>query len=118
MADGSEVASAVIVIAAPGHVMPDGADPSTEEGVRAWAEIIHPKFAALDVAGLLIAQGYDTMLSMRHLDVETLCDDYSLKEGHAKLFHAAAQAVCRSLGYVVSSGITTTGGHGVRRVRG
>ena len=82
--------------------MPLGKDPNTDDGVTAWVNSIHPKFAAMGLADKLLTEGYDTVLSVSMLDDEELRDEFDLNKGHAKLFAAASRAVCRTLGYTVS----------------
>ena len=99
MPDGGEVAVAVVV-ALPGHTMPLNADPATEAGFTAWVNSIHPKFVEHGLADKLIEEGYDTVASTLHLDEDELRVDFDAKTAHARQFVAAAQAVCRALGYI------------------
>ena len=75
--------------------MPEGADVSTEEGLRAWVDSVHPAFASSHLADRLIAERYDRIASVYHINETQLIDAFNVKEGHAVQF-------CLALG-----GITT-----------
>ena len=95
MADGGEVAAAVVV-ALPGHMMPPNADPTTEAGFTAWVNSIHPKFVEQGLADKLIEEGYDSVATSLHVDEDELRSVFDMKTAHARVFVAAAQAVCRA----------------------
>ena len=85
--------------------MPQGADPNTEAGVRAWVDSIHPKFITMGLSDKLIAEDCDTVLAVTLLDEATLREEFDLGMGHAKLLLAAAHSVALRLGYAVSEPI-------------
>ena len=65
MSDGSEEDSVTRAVPLPGHVMPVGADALTEQGFRDWVGSIHPVFAQMRLADILVEEGYDRTIAWR-----------------------------------------------------
>ena len=72
MSHGSEEGGVVRTMALPGHVMPVGADALTEQGFRDWVGSIHPVFAQMRLADILVEEGYDRMAAATHVDEDVL----------------------------------------------
>ena len=98
MSDGSEEGSVTRAVPLPGHVMPVGADALTEQGFRDWVGSVHPVFAQMRLADILVEGGYDRMAVAMHIDEDVLRGTCGVKRGHATLFMLAALAVHKTLG--------------------
>ena len=73
MSYGSEEGSVTQAVPLPGHVMPVGADALTEQGFRDWVGSIHPVFAQMRLADILVEEGYDRMAVATHINKDVLC---------------------------------------------
>ena len=91
MSNGSGVASR------PGHTLPVGADPNSEDGFTQWVNSIHPAFEATALGKRLIAEGFDSVHDAHLVTVELLRTDFDLKSGHAAKFVEAAHAMQASM---------------------
>ena len=98
MSHGSEEGSSTRAVPLPGHVMPVGSDELTEQGFRDWVGSIHPVFKEMNLADLLVAEGYDRMAVATHVHEDVLRGTCGVKRGHATLFMLAAVAVHNALG--------------------
>ena len=98
MSYGSEEGSVTQAVPLPGHVMPVGADALTEQGFRDWVGSIHPVFAQMRLADILVEEGYDRMAVATHVNEDVLRGTCGVKRGHATLFMLAALAVHKTLG--------------------
>ena len=75
MSYGSEEGSVTRAVPLPGHVMPVGADALvalTEQGFRDWVGSIHPVFAEMRLADILVEEGYDRMAVATHINEDVL----------------------------------------------
>ena len=68
MPNGSEEASVVTATTLQGHMMPIGADASTEQGIRDWVGSVHPVFVETKLADLLIEVAYDRVAVVTSID--------------------------------------------------
>ena len=83
MPNGSEEASVVRATTLQGHMMPVGADASTEQGFRDWVGSVHPVFVEMKLADLLVEMGYesyDRMAVVASIDEETLRESLGSNE--------------------------------------
>ena len=111
MPNGSEEASVARATTLQGHMMPVGADASTEQGFRDWVGSVHPVFVETKPADLLIEMGYDRVAAVASVDEDMLRESFGVKRDHATLFVLAARALHRSLGIRTSAeveSVTTT----------
>ena len=81
----------------PGHTMPVGADPDSEDGFTQWVNSIHPSFEASALGKRLIAEGFDSVHDAHLVTIAILRTDFELKSGHAAKFVEAAHAVQASI---------------------
>ena len=103
MSYGSEEDSGVKTTTLPGHMMPVGADASTEQGFRDWVGSVYPVFVEMKLADLLVEMGYDRVAVVASIDEDMLRESFGVKRGHATWFVLAARAVHRSLGVCTST---------------
>ena len=93
-------------VAVPGHGIPEGVDPSTTAGVRAWvASFGVQAMVDRNYADMLIAEGYETLYSL-DFTVKELTEmgdnaDDAVPAGRAKRLVRGAQAVMKKLGVFV-----------------
>ena len=87
MSDGSEEGSVTRAVPLPGHVMPVGADALTEQGFRDWVGSIHPVFAQMRLADILVEEGYesyDRMAVATHVNEDVLRGTCGVKRGQLR----------------------------------
>ena len=100
MAHGSDGGRDVARSALPGHEMPEGANPNTTKGFKAWVHSIHAEFVADALAEKLVQDGYERVSIATELTVDVLRNDFGVRRGHAGAFANAATAVQVTLGYM------------------
>ena len=84
--EGSVTRAVLRAVPLPGHAMPIGADALTEQGFRDWVGSIHPVFAQMRLADILVEEGYDRMAVATHVDEDVLRGTCGFKRGHATVF--------------------------------
>ena len=93
MAHGSDGGRDVARSALPGHEMPEGANPNTTKGFKAWVHSIHAKFVADALAEKLVQDGHGRVSMATELTVDVLRSDFGVRRGHTGAFVKAAKAV-------------------------
>ena len=82
---------------APGHVAPEGCDPSTPESVTAWVISVNSRYEAY--ADKFITAAYDSLYTLKSLSVITMVEKLGIPEPHAQCLCEAKDAMLISLGY-------------------